>query len=96
MCIKLAVEELLLLLPSLFDALMPPKKEETLMPDDDDESALIEDDGYRGLGTSLLPPPGLLLHSDRLLLFRLYCCIWDDSEEVRIILSERRGISGAI
>lgn len=84
---------------SLFDALRIPKNDEPLTADDDDDSVLIEDDGYRGLGASLPVPPtlpmGLPLDSERLLLFRLYCT-WDDSEEVSIILSDRRGISGAI
>lgn len=40
-------------------------------------------------------PHGLPLDSDRLLLFRLYCTL-DDSDELKIILSDRRGISGAI
>lgn len=44
MSLKLAVG-LLLLLPSLLDALRMPKNEEALTADDDDERALIEDDG---------------------------------------------------
>lgn len=79
---------------SLLDALRMPKCDETLIPDEDEDRALIDEEGLRGLGTSLPLPHGLPLDSDRLLLFRLYCSTWD--VEVRIILSDRRGISGAI
>lgn len=79
---------------SLLDALRMPKYDETLIPDEDEDRALIDEEGLRGLGTSLPLPHGLPLDSDRLLLFRLYCSTWD--VEVRIILSDRRGISGAI